>query len=995
MPNVLTSSQYTPPGVVIGELIRPSAGNLNADARVCSYVGQGSRLAKVVDAGIRRSFVYDYLLSVSTTPPYAASLPYQADGVQDAPIRLFNSVTGVELRSDQWSFTNNNTKIMISPEAYDPMAEYHMDYQSTSRDVVDPLPISGLRSIKSVGNSPGRAQFKDFTDFYTPFSFAGPTASSTNSLLTSSLTSMITDGSNVGGGVVSIDPAASYNHNYNRFYELTVIATSGLAGSFQASFGWTAKRYSGGVDSAPPVPLHSSESPIIMPAADQTIPATLTLELEFGVKVAIAFGGTNFAVGDKFYFNGVGPSLVEFDGKHLNTNQYLTFSAIGKTAQPGSTGVLAFSAVNTYTGTYNTRVRLKVLSVGGVMGSRVVNFSWATYGETIGTSGLAAGSETAPSISLTQGISLAVDFGLSQFVAGDVFDFDVYAPRAYYQAKDNRVYKLSVTAATNPGADQGYVEGTYSTGTPEGGFGSWTADANIISGTGEKSGSFALPDGLTLFVRNAIRGNINGTSLALNDKFTASITSLGFVDWSLTSKVEEIRETTAITIDRTGAITGVPGTPYTIVSNIYTSGTVSVQYDGSGAAVSFYEMAGTRFIAFVSIPTDAIRISYEYRGEEPAPGQLYYFTAYYVRPQGFYNNPTLVLSRQDGRTFLAPAEINNHLYIMNEIGFDNGMPAGYYIQPFDGDGDSILTREDFRAALEAHEGVSRATDLCVLSHFESLSDSLEINERANNPFEKREQMLWTGAPIGTPIGDANTLNTLVFLARKTLQTTPQSPAIGTRVLVAPTVATKDITLESGVTTTVTLDGSFVAGAASALVNSFNDPATTVLRKNLSGFKTLQVYTVPENQILGNASTVWFTDRGSSVYRFEEDVTVHTASEEVQLISVTTQKQFVTKIVRREMDDSVIGVVPQSAQAAVGLIKAKLASILIGLHGRGLVADWQDDAGNVRDFDPDSDILVVKDPESLTKYDLLYSYFVKAPIKRIFGLYAINTNNLNF
>jgi len=191
---------------------------------------------------------------------------------------------------------------------------------------------------------------------------------------------------------------------------------------------------------------------------------------------------------------------------------------------------------------------------------------------------------------------------------------------------------------------------------------------------------------------------------------------------------------------------------------------------------------------------------------------------------------------------------------------------------------------------------------------------------------------------------------------------------------------------------ITLDGSFVAGAASALVNSFANPSVTILRQNLTGFDTLQVYTDPENLILGGNSITWMSNLGNSVFRFEEDITVHTTSEEFQLISATIQKHFVTKVVRRNLDDALISAIVPSAEAGIALIRANLAEILLGLLGQGKIASYQDNAGNVRQFDVDSDIVVLKDSSSLTKYDVYYSFYIFAPIKRIFGLFAVNTND---
>jgi len=991
----LTTSRYTAPGVYIGQLIRPGPGSLTADARVCNYIGQGSRLAQVQNQGVRRSFVFAESLVFPSSAPFEASLAFASNGVKSLPIRVFDSITGVELREDQWVFTKTGsafTKVLITPSAFDPLASYTIDYQSTSRLVLDPVPIDDIRLIKSVGTTLDRPEFEDFSDFYIPFSFSGPSADTTNAIPSSFLTSIFPDAGNTGGGVSAIDTSASFNHDYNRFYQLTVTAIAGVSGTFTADFEWSSVRYSGGIGAEPPTPLHVSA---IKPSftADEAVPATQIQELEFGIKVALTFSGTNFAIGDQFYFNGVGPGLLEFDGRLTNTNQFTDFGAIGNVGAVLGTGSLGYSPDNIYTGTYNTNFQLEVTASAGSIGSRTVTFVWAQYGELIGATAVVTVDETVSNdFTLTNGIELSVNFGGANFTVGDTFDLAVKAPRIYYQAKDDRTYNITIGASTNPGADTGFVSGSFSTGTPEGGFGTWEANTNLLSGINQATGYFVLPDGVSLAARNAMRGNVNGTSFVVGDNFVGAVISEDFFDWSLTSKVEETRETSAFAVDVTGAVTGTPGTTYVILSNVYQTGSVSVEDENTATPISFLEIPGTRFLGFVTTPTDSVIVGYEFRGEEPDPGQLYYLTANYLRPAELYNVPTLVLDRDDGRLFLGPSEVDNHLFIMNELVFNNGAPGAYYTQPFDQDGDGVLATTDIDTALQAHEKVSRPSDLCLLSQFNSLSTALAVNIRANDPFEKREQMLWVGAPIGTPIGDVDTIDSLVFLARSTLQVPPQNPALGTRVLVSPTQATVSVVLDSGLTQTVTLDGSFVAGATSALVNSFADPSVTILRQNLTGFDTIQTYTDPENLILGGASITWMTDLGSSVFRFEEDITVHNSSEEFQLISATVQKHYVVKVVRRNMNDSLIAAVVPSAQAGIALVRSTLGEILIGLLGEGKIADYQTDAGNVRAFDIDSDIVVLRDTTSLTKYDFFFSFYIFSPIKRLFGLYAVNTSD---
>lgn len=993
----LVTNRYTAPSVYIGQLIRPKGGNLNADARVCNYIGQGSKLAVGNNLGIRRSFVYGEQLTVATSAPYEAVLNYPASSSKDSPVRLFNSITGVELRPDQWQFIKigpDYKKIQIAPSVYSSLAEYAIDYQSTSEDVLDPLPITDLRSIKTLGTIQGKAEFEDQVDFYIPYQFTGSTADANNGVLQSYLTDVVPDIANIGGSSVVLDSSASFVHKYNRFYLLEVTGISGAAGSYTATFAWSATPYSAGADMLPQTPLYVGGAvPDMRPTftVDEATPTT-SIQLELGIKLQVGFDATNFAVGDKFFFNGVGPGIIEWDSRYSNPSQYTTYSL---DSMATGSGVLAFGITNTYTGVHNTKFKLQVVDASGVSGSRSVTFAWAQYGDVVGASSVSVVTEVSGGeFTLTQGIQLVVtDWGSTNFNIGDIFEVDVKAPRIYYNTKDNRVYRLVISTAFNAGADQGTVTGSYSTGTASGGFGSF--ETSTVLGTTTDTGYFKLPDNINFAVRNMVQGNINGTSYTTGDVFTSAVTSQNVIDWSLTQQVSEIRELSSFYTDVTGAVTGVAGTKYVILSNSYQSGSVSVVDESTGSPISFFEIPGTKFVAFVIAPTGAVVVDYEYRGHEPAIGQLYFLSAYYLRPQQLYNNPIQIIDRDDGRLLLGPSEMENHLYIMNEIVFDNGAPGAYYTQIYDYDGDGVINKTDVSEALLAHEKVNRITDMCLLSQYESLSDALAVSEKGNDPFEKREQMIWVGAPIGTPIGSVDTPDSLVSIARQTLQCPPQSVAMGTRVLVAPTKCTKTIKLESGISQTVILDGSFVAGATSAVVNSFTDPASTVLRKSVRGFDYIQTYTDPENLTLGAASITWLTNRGSDTspsYRFDEDITVHDTDEEFQLISATTQKQYVTKVVRRNLDSTVISVVVPSADAGVAYISTRLAEVLLGLLGRGLIADYQNEDGSSREFDPQADILVLKDSSSLSLYYIYYAYWIKSPIKRLFGLYSVNTND---
>lgn len=993
MARKLSTNKYIRPGAYVGQIIAPKAGNLTTDARVTNYIGKGSKYAVANNSGIRRSFVYGEELVLPSSAPFIHTLAYPSNGVQDSPSMVFDSITGQELLPTDWKFQkigNEFMQVLINSDVYNATAVYKVDYQSTSRNVKDPLPVKELRFIKAVGNNQDRSQYKDLENFFIPYSFTGPFARDTNFISTNFVTGVTADVNNFssGGNVLT---HTDYTHDYNRFYELEVVAINGVVAPFTATFKWSAKRYSGGALSAAPTPIHTSiASPTFI--VDDTDIVSLTQDLEFGIKVDIAFGPQNFQVGDKFYFNAVGAGKLEFNSRYYNTNQYVAYSLISVVPQVGSTGSFTYSATNNFTASSNMKYKMVCISSSGATPNRVAAFAYTTYGDDVGSSGTVAVNEGGAAVVLPSGVRLDAQFGAINFQVEDDFSFEALAPRMFYQAKDDRGIRLDVANIIITGADEAAVNMSYATGTAEGGFGSVTAEMNLLSGSNARYGIITLPDNVSLYVRNMIRGNINESSYASADHYDCSVTSQELLDWSLTSLAEEIRETTAYLTDVTGSATGVIGSKYVTVSNVYTTDTVAVVNADTGAAIAFFEVPGTRYVAFSVAPIVPVRISYEYRGAEPAPAQLYYLSAQYKRPDTSYNKPTLLLDKTESRKFLAPAAVDNHLYIMSELAFANNAIGIYITQPQDKAGAGQITDVDVQTAIAAHETISGITDLCILSFFGNLSDALAANERANDPFEKREQMLWVGAPIGTSVGDIDTDGSLVFLARRTLQTSPQSPAMGTRVLVAPTTCTMNLQLENGTVVEVTLDGSFVAGATSALVNSFADPASTILRKNLAGFKTIQVYSEPENNILGQASITYLSNLGSSVYRFEEDITIHDVAEEFQLINATIQKQFVTKIVRRQMDEALVGIIPPSATAAISVIRSTLANILITLLGRGLIAQYRTASGADRDLDAETDIDILLDETSDSTFYFGYNFFIKSVVKRLFGLYQVNQFN---
>lgn len=770
---------------------------------------------------------------------------------------------------------------------------------------------------------------------------------------------------------------------------------------------WSAQAVSPGNAADYDNPLNAAGTKPSFTASDD-VAGSKTPLLEHGVRMEFDFGATGtapFAVNDVWTFTADGPGLFEPDIRHSNTNQFLEIDE--PVADAGNTGTagtgLAIATTAAFTGTYNARYKLEVTAqTNTAPGTRTTTFVWGEAGDHVGINGTFTADEATPA-SLTQtlskGVIVDVEYptGAGNFAVGDLFTIWAKAPKQLYQAKDTRTYTFTVSSATNPAAGEGYVAGTFVADTPEGSFGSFEATGNdkAVTDPDFEDGHFTLPNNVLMVARNLFYDALtSGNQHAAADTHTGAATQAGTINWTLDERTDETVEADQILTDVNGSVTGTPNTPYVILSHTPNQVNSVVTLVGS-TPVTYTWITGTPYVTFVTDPGVAIVVNYDWRSAEPDPGQTYFLTAKFLRPAESYNTPTLILDRQDGRNALAPASLDNHLYIMNEIAWDNGVPGLYYVQVLDADDDGVHTDADFNEAIIASEAPRRITDIIVLSQFTSLGNALNSVTRMNDPFERRERLCWVGTPIGTPIGDAETPDSIVYTARNTLQVFGNNPAHGTRIIVGSTQATREVRLDDGSTVVSTLDGSFVAGGLAALVASFQAPAETILRKTLAGFNTLETYgdiEDPRNLTLGAAQVIFLTDQGGSVFRIEEDVTVDTFADDFKNINAMTQKQFVTRNIRTQVDNALVGIVVPSAQAGIGLVKGFVVGAVNSLVTRGVVGRYQDDAGNERPIDPDADVVVFRDDTDVTLYHFFYAYWIQTVVKRLFGLFSVNSND---
>lgn len=581
--------------------------------------------------------------------------------------------------------------------------------------------------------------------------------------------------------------------------------------------------------------------------------------------------------------------------------------------------------------------------------------------------------------------------GKSNYAEGDVFTFTVKAPRKFPTALDNRTTELTVASVGLTGSgispDYGYVKFSYKASTPEGGFGS------VVASTAN-GGYFALPGQLVYAVRNTLPTVAGANRFTPSDVFTAKFVNNEVIYWDLDKKASESFTASDILTDRSGAVTGAIGTLYLALEATPVA-KYPVKVTMGGVAFSSYTISGNQVILTVesiSAITGTLVFQYVSKGAEPKLGATYYITGTYLRPKSLYNTFLTYSSYSEAAAALAPVTADNHLAIMNELAWSQAytpVQVGF-VQILDSDDDGVISTDDVTTALTAAASVSGATEITPIGLAGFLNKIMAFDEQGQDPFEKREHIMWYGFPIGTAIGDEITENTLVNYAQATLKSFGSALTHGRRVMVGHTKATKTITLYDGTETTVTLDGSFINGAACALWAARPNNSTSLLKKNLLGFDWIETYSDVDNNKLGAASIIWLKPNGTGVYQFMEDVTIDNSDPVFQSLLATGTKLDAERIVRREMDAGLVGVVADTADSGVALVRTKLVTILSGLVAKGITAPYQTTDGSPRGISA-SDILVYADTTDPSTYNFFFVIYSRTVIKRLFGMYSVNKN----
>jgi len=956
MAELLYTTKYVKPGAYIGQLIEPSSTDLPSAARIPTAIGKGSRLAQSSNAVVTRAYVYDETISFSSSSPYNATLLHPAIMNQDLA-QLIRVSDGSVIIESHWSFVDANT-ITLYEEEYD-SGEFTFSYQSSDSNVLDPAPVDDIRQFVCVGDTMDSNKYKEGRDFYLEMELSeivekGTTVVSTDlefdqRYSSESLYPVVTPvtKTGTGNGTLAINLADFSDLGFNSTATFTVEEVT-LSGSDLASVTFS----------------YEYQSSITGNLAGGTvvIPVTIDTETYQNVLVALSttsgsLSSTSFVVADTFTYTIIAGKIFTSAKDNRNVTLKLTQKATvvkAVTAIGDGSKVVAVDTDAQEISFGSSAYSIAVGDVGATsFDANVTYFIDATHTQTekitvAAVNGLIGASD----VIVTLSTGMKITFKTAQtFVEGNSFTFT-----------------YTVTGTTS---------WYYSSDTPEGGFGT-------VSYTGLK-GVIILPGNL-LVVADA-------TSLTVEDEFTFSLANLNTISWDLTQRTSQSFKTTEVYRDINGSITGVTGTYYVALDGAPLG---SIATSGLGAIVATIvtsEGENTSYVAFSAKPSVQFTITYEYKGTEPAVGSSYYVTTLHLRPADYYNVPKFISSRAEGQKLLGPATPTNDLYTANEIAWDEiGNASGYniaIIQIMDSDDDGSYTPDDVKRAIDATASSKKLTDYTLLSFPSQLAYLLKANQDGNDPFVMRENEVWHGASIGTSVGDVETEGTIVYIAKNSLKVTGDDPCHGTRMMVGSTWVTRSVTMYSGKSQTVTMDGSFIAWAIAAHRSAMG-AADSILRKTLTAFATMEIQSDTDNDILGENQVIYFSKQGEGIYRIEEDFTTDNYSSEFELEQITSQRLTVVRRVRKYLDDSLVGMTPDTPQSGVNTITGYLVRALTLLVKEGVIAPYQDN-GVSREIDPEKDIFVTYVKDNPTQYQFGYGFYTKKVTKQLFGIYVVDKN----
>jgi hypothetical protein len=385
-------------------------------------------------------------------------------------------------------------------------------------------------------------------------------------------------------------------------------------------------------------------------------------------------------------------------------------------------------------------------------------------------------------------------------------------------------------------------------------------------------------------------------------------------------------------------------------------------------------------------------------GKNPAKGEEFFVTYKAARLSTEYNRPILNTSLDQLISRVGGVSSSNALALAGTLVFEQKPPYVYHIQ-VQNTGTGIAAQDlDYLEAIQGAELNPDITDVVVLGHPQvSNAGGVKALVRAalrdhivdqSSLMERAERVGWFGMPTTTLPGDGETTGTFVYVATSELQVAADSPGRGRFVLVGPAWFKKTFRLADGTAKQLTLDSTYLAAGVCALNASFLSPSEGLLRKVVTGLDEVQEITKGDRDLMASNGVTLVYDRQGGNVVFDP-VSTDLTSAEFREINVMNQKDNIAKRVRQQLDDTLVGVVPDDLAQFIFEVKQQIAVQLNGAISDGAIAPFQNDDGTIRNIDLQNDIIVTRRASDPTTYDFRFTFFVKFIAKRLFGTYSVS------
>ena len=416
-------------------------------------------------------------------------------------------------------------------------------------------------------------------------------------------------------------------------------------------------------------------------------------------------------------------------------------------------------------------------------------------------------------------------------------------------------------------------------------------------------------------------------------------------------------------------------------------------YRGANSSIILYAEGSSLALSLIFGLAEADS-PWQYRGtgRRPLPGQTYYVTYTMTRPDADYN----VLREFDADTDfygdIGYQDLNVPLTLAGGIAWTEAIARLLVVQVKDNDGDGIYTDDDYFLALEALIDQRSATDVVCLKSSPAIRAKIsQIMEQECSLTKSNYKRYWAGVPRDTQPGNQSTEDTIIYISQRELRPTGDDVTRGRFIVTAPPNWAYGFVDSNGVSQTAHLDSCFASVMLAARVVSFDKASDTLFRKRFSQMTIEDPYSDGVRRNLSSNGVNVMTMEGGSALVFDSLTTDNSGDPRFEEPSASVQKDLLTFDIISNINDQLVGIVPDNPSDMVADIKVVVGGVLLSRIDSGDIGYYLNSDGvTIRDIDYTQDIVAYRDSLDARTYRFKYFFNLKYPAKRFYGEFVVDS-----